>query len=323
MSAHGPHGHDHQAHDHGHGHAHHGGHHGHSHSVPTQFDRAFALGISANLLFVAVELFYGWKVNSLALLADAAHNLGDVAGLALAWAGAWASRRSPSARYTYGWKRASVLAALTNAVLLLVAMGSLMWEALVRLQAPLSGSTAHGATVMAVAALGIAVNLGTAMLFMRGQHTDLNLRGAYLHMLADAAVSASVVVVGALVWWLGWRWLDAATSVAIALLIVLSTWRLLRQSLHLMLDGVPEHIHLDAVRQLLARQTGVQRVMDLHVWATSTADVALTAHLVMPDGHPGDAFLQTLTQQLRDEFNINHVTLQTVRQPFTVLCDGA
>ena len=296
-------------HDHGAGHSH----------APANFDRAFAIGITANIAFVGVEAFYGWKIDSLALLADAGHNLGDVAGLLMAWGGALAGRLRPDARYTYGWKRASIVAAFANALLLLVAMGSLAWEAIGRLQ---SAPPTQGKTVMLVAALGIAVNLGTALLFMRGRHDDLNIRGAYLHMAGDALVSAGVVGVGALALATGWAWLDPAASLAIAAVIVAGSWGLLRQSSRLMFDGVPEYIDLVAVRALLAGLPGVARVHDLHVWATGTSDVALTAHLVMPAGAPGDAFLEGATAQLRERFKIGHVTLQVVREPFMPMCAG-
>ena len=321
----------HAHHDHHHGqagaqdHAHHGHDHarGHAHQhAPANFDRAFAIGIAVNMLFVAIEAFYGWKVNSLALLADAGHNLGDVAGLVMAWGGALAGKLRPDARYTYGWKRASIFAAFVNAVLLLVAMGSLAWEAVLRLGAP---EPMQGVTVMTVAAIGIVVNLGTALLFMRGagKGGDLNIRGAYLHMASDALVSAGVVVVGALALYTGWGWLDPAASLVIAAVIVIGTWGLFRQSLRLMFDGVPEHIDLTAVRGVLEALPGVARVHDLHVWATGTTDVALTAHLVMPAGHPDDPFFETATNQLRERFRIGHVTLQVVREPFMTLCEGA
>ena len=322
--------HDHAGHDHGHDHdhgrAHEHGHaqghdHGHAHQhAPANFDRAFAIGILLNIAFVAIEAFYGWKVNSLALLADAGHNLGDVAGLVLAWGAALAGKLRPDARYTYGWKRASILAAFANAVLLLVAMGSLGWEALQRLSAP---EPSQGWTVMIVAGIGIFVNLGTALLFMRGRDEDLNIRGAYLHMAGDALVSAAVVVVGALSLWLGWVWLDPAASLVIACVIVASAWGLLRQSMRLMFDGVPDHIDLTEVRHQLEALPGVDRVHDLHVWATGTSDVALTAHLVMPTGHPEDAFFEYATKELREHFRIGHVTLQVVREPFMTLCEGA
>ncbi|MBS0433581.1 MAG: cation transporter, partial [Proteobacteria bacterium] len=246
MSSTHAHDHDH-AHDHGHHHGHDHGHaHGHTHHahVPESFDRAFAIGIALNAGFVAVEAFYGWKAGSLALLADAGHNLSDVAGLVLAWAGAAAGRLRPSERHTYGFKRASILAAFANALLLLVAMGSLAWEAVHRLQAP---APAQGLTIMVVAAIGIVVNGLTALLFLRGSH-DLNLRGAFLHMLADALVSAGVVVAGALTLAYGWSWIDPVASLLIAAVIVVGTWSLLRQSLHLMVDGVPAHLNLVEVR---------------------------------------------------------------------------
>jgi cobalt-zinc-cadmium efflux system protein len=323
MSSHHPHhGHDHDNVDPGHAvdqdpHDLHG--HGHDHA-PANFDRAFAIGIALNIAFVAIEAFYGWKVNSLALLADAGHNLGDVAGLVLAWGGALAGRLRPGARYTYGWKRASILAAFANALLLLVAMGSLAWEAIGRFGAPVP---TQGVTVMVVAGVGIAVNLGTALLFMRGREHDINIQGAFLHMAGDALVSLGVVVVGALTLAFGWAWLDPAASLAVAAVIVVSTWGLFRQSLHLLFDGVPAHIDLQAVRRQLESLPGVDRVHDLHVWASGTADVVLTAQLVMPAGHPDDAFLEAATAALRDRFRIGHVTLQVVRQPFTASCDGA
>jgi cobalt-zinc-cadmium efflux system protein len=305
--------HDHDDHD---GHAHHGDHghgdaHGHAHGhAPANFDRAFAIGIALNAGFVAVEAFYGWKAGSLALLADAGHNLGDVAGLVLAWAGAAAGRLRASDRHTYGFKRASILAAFANALLLLVAMGSLAWEAVDRLQSP---QPAQGWTIVVVAAIGIVVNGATALLFMRGSH-DLNLRGAFLHMLADALVSAGVVVAGVLTIAFGWAWVDPVASIVIAVVIVVGTWNLFRQSLHLMIDGVPSHLNLVEVRECLLTLPGVAAVDDLHVWAMGTAEVALTAHLTMPQAPADDAFLAAATQQLRERFGIAHVTLQTSRR---------
>jgi cobalt-zinc-cadmium efflux system protein len=307
-------GHHGSAHDHAHDHASHG----HHHAAPENFDRAFAIGIALNLAFVAVEAFYGWRADSLALLADAGHNLSDVAGLVLAWAGAFAGRLRPGPRHTYGFKRATILAAFANALLLLVALGSLGWEALGRLRAP---HAAEGLTVMAVAAVGIVVNGATALLFMRGSH-DLNLRGAFLHMVADALVSAGVVAAGALTLWFGWLWLDPLASLAIVLVILVGTWSLLRQSLHLLFDGVPEHIDLGEVRRFLASQPGVVQVHDLHVWAMGTSDIALTAHLVMPGPAPDDAFLRHATHELQERFRIGHVTLQAVRSPFGPGCGG-
>lgn len=305
------HDHDHHGHDHTHGH----GSHGHSHA-PANFDRAFAIGIALNAGFVAVEAFYGWKAGSLALLADAGHNLGDVAGLVLAWAGAAAGRLRASDRHTYGFKRASILAAFANALLLLVAMGSLAWEAVDRLQSP---QPAQGWTIVVVAAIGIVVNAATALLFMRGSH-DLNLRGAFLHMLADALVSAGVVVAGVLTIAFGWVWVDPVASLVIAVVIVVGTWNLFRQSLHLMIDGVPSHLSLVEVRECLLSLPGVAAVDDLHVWAMGTSEVALTAHLTMPGAPADDAFLAAATGRLQDRFGIAHVTLQTSRHPLMRGC---
>ncbi|MBS0448134.1 MAG: cation transporter [Proteobacteria bacterium] len=307
------------AHAHGHDHDHAHGH-GHVHG-PASYDRAFAIGIVLNLGFVAIEACYGWRADSLALLADAGHNLSDVAGLVLAWGGALAGRLRPDARYTYGWKRASILAAFTNALLLLVAMGSLGWEAITRLHG--SEPAVQGVTVMVVAGAGIVVNLATALLFMRGRDDDINIRGAYLHMASDALVSAGVVVTGALALWLGWAWVDPAASLVIAIVIVVGTWSLLRQSMRMLFDGVPEHIDLHAVRGELEALPGVDHVHDLHVWSTGTTDTVLTAHLVMPVGRPDDAFLEAATRRLQERFRIGHITLQVVNRPFMPMCGGA
>ena len=310
------HDHDHPAHDgqaRGHASAPHNGHddhghHGHHHPAPADFNAAFAIGIALNLGFVGVEAWYGWRINSLALLADAGHNLSDVAGLVLAWGGALAGRLRPDARHTYGWKRASILAAFANALLLLVAMGSLGWEAVQRLQAPVA---TEGWTIIAVAGVGIVVNTATALLFMRGRETDLNLRGAFLHMAADALVSLGVVLGGALVLWQGWAWIDPVMSLLIAAVIVVGTWSLFRQSLHLLFDGVPEGIDLVAVRQLLTGLPGVAEVHDLHVWAMGTSQNALTAHLVLADASvDAGVVLHAAEQALQTMGRIGHVTLQ-------------
>lgn len=277
------------------------------HHGPAEFSRAFAIGIALNVGFVVIEAVYGWRVGSLALLADAGHNLSDVAGLALAWVAARAAGRLPDHRHTYGWQRASILAAFANAVLLLVAMGSLLWEALLRLQSP---EPTDAVTVMLVAAVGVLVNGATAALFMPGSKLDLNIRGAFLHMAGDALVSLGVVVSGALYLRTGWTWLDPLTSMAIALLIIAGTWGLFRQSLHLLFDGVPESVILADVDVMLRALPGVADLHDLHVWAMSTTDIALTAHLVMPGGHPGDAFLDGIARQLHDQFHITHPTIQ-------------
>jgi cobalt-zinc-cadmium efflux system protein len=293
--------------------------HDHDHA-PANFNRAFAIGIVLNLTFVGIEAFYGWRVNSLALLADAVHNLSDVAGLVLAWGGALAVKLVPNARHTYGWKRATILAAFANALLLLVAMGGLAWEAIGRLLSDQVSLQEQGVTIMAVAGIGIVVNTATALLFMRGREHDLNIRGAFMHMAADALVSAGVVIAGALTLWQGWTWLDPVVSLGIAAVILWGTWDLFKQSLHLLFDGVPEHIDPQAVHDCLAALPGVEKVHDLHIWAMGTSQVALTAHLVMPKGHADDAFLAHATEQLHDRFEITHVTLQVVKKPFTQGC---
>ncbi|MDO8372674.1 MAG: cation diffusion facilitator family transporter [Polaromonas sp.] len=294
--------------DHDHGHA------------PVNFNRAFAIGIVLNIVFVAIEAFYGWKINSLALLADAGHNLSDVAGLVLAWGGALASKLRPNPRHTYGWKRGTILAAFANALLLLMAMGALAWEAVGRLFSPEPLAGAEGVTIMVVAGIGIVINTATALLFMRGREHDLNIRGAFMHMAADALVSAGVVVAGALTLWMGWVWLDPVVSLLIAGVILAGTASLFKQSLHMLFDGVPDSVDPQAVQACLAALPGVTRVHDLHIWAMGTSQIALTAHLVMPQGHADDAFLKHATDQLHDRFDITHVTLQVMQQAFTAPC---
>ncbi len=279
---------------------------GHSHD-PAAFNRAFAVGIAINVAFVAVEAIVGWQIDSLALLADAGHNLSDVAGLLLAWGAVFVGRLTPDHRHTYGWRRASILAALANSILLLVAMGALAWEAIGRLGEP---RPAQGVAIIAVAGVGVAVNGVTAALFRSGRSADLNIRGAFLHMVADALVSLGVVAAGLLYLWTGWSWLDPVASLAIALVIVVGSLRLLLQSVHLMFDGVPEGVDLQAVRAFLASQPGVDDVHHVHIWAMSTSEVALTAHLVMRAGHPGDGFLISVNKRLHDRFRIDHPTLQ-------------
>ena len=293
--------------------------HDHAHA-PANFNRAFAIGIVLNIVFVAIEAFYGWKINSLALLADAGHNLSDVAGLVLAWGGALASKLRPNPRHTYGWKRGTILAAFANALLLLMAIGALAWEAVGRLFSPEPLAGAEGVTIMVVAGIGIVINTATALLFMRGREHDLNIRGAFMHMAADALVSAGVVVAGALTLWMGWVWLDPVVSLLIAGVILVGTASLFKQSLHMLFDGVPDSVDPQAVQECLAALPGVTRVHDLHIWAMGTSQIALTAHLVMPQGHADDAFLKHATDQLHDRFDITHVTLQVMQQAFTAPC---
>jgi cobalt-zinc-cadmium efflux system protein len=259
------------------------------------------------VLFVLVEAFYGWRADSLALLSDAGHNLSDVLGLLMAWGGFYLARLRPDRKHTYGWGRATILAALFNALILLVAIGGIVWEAISRFSHPVP---IQGNTVMLVAGVGVVINGITAWLFMSGNKDDLNLRGAFLHMAADALVSLGVVIAGALFIWTGWTWLDPAISLVIAVVILFGTWGLLRQSLHLTLDGVPASIELDAVKSYLSALPDVSDVHDLHVWAMSTSETALTVHLVMCNGHPGDDFLNRVAEALHHDFAIEHATIQ-------------
>ncbi len=293
--------------------------HNHDHA-PANFNRAFAIGIALNAVFVAIEAFYGWRVNSLALLADAGHNLSDVAGLVLAWGGALALKVKPDARHTYGWKRATILAAFANALLLLMAIGALAWEAIGRLLSTQAAVHDQGVTIMLVAGVGIVINTATALLFMRGRKSDLNVRAAFVHMAADALVSAGVVIAGALTLWQGWVWLDPVVSLGIAAVILWGTWGLFKQSLHLLFDGVPDSVDPQAVQACLAALPGVTRVHDLHIWAMGTSQIALTAHLVMPQAQADDAFLQQANDVLHERFEITHVTLQVMKQAFTRAC---
>lgn len=295
---------DHEHHDHqpgGHDHAH-----GHAHG-PANYDRAFAIGIALNTGFVVAEAVYGFLANSLALLADAGHNLSDVLALLLAWGAASLAKRLPSARYTYGMRRTSILASLANAALLLVAVGAIVWEAVQRLGRP---EPVAEMTVIWVAAVGIAVNGATALLFMAGRKGDLNIRAAFLHMASDAVVSLGVVLAALAILATGWSWLDPAVSIAIAVVIVIGTWSLLKESIDLALDAVPAKIDRDAIERYLAGLPGVTEVHDLHIWAMSTTDVALTAHLVRPGATLDDGLLMAACRDLSGRFGIGHATLQ-------------
>ncbi len=287
-----------------HGHDHHP--HKHAHA-PQDFRWAFAIGTGLNIALVALQAVYGVIGHSVALLADAGHNLGDVFGLLLAWGAAAAARKAPSSRYTYGFRSTSILAALANAIILLIAVGAIALEAVQRLNAP---EPVAANAVMIVAAIGILVNGGTALLFMRGRERDLNIRGAFLHMAADAAISLGVLVAAFLISRTGWMWLDPAVSLVISAIIVRGTWGLLRQSFDLALHAVPPGIDPADVRGHLERLEGVARIHDLHIWAMSTTETALTCHLVMPAGHPGDAFIARAAAMLHEVFGIEHTTLQ-------------
>ena len=296
-------GHDHDGHDH-----HHGGL-GHSHA-PKDFGRAFAIGTALNFGFVLVQVVFGLWAHSLALLADAGHNLGDVFGLLLAW---WAShlvKTRPTERRTYGLGRSSILAALANAVFLLVACGGITWEAVRRFGDP---TPVAGGTVIWVAAVGIAINTATALLFMAGRKGDLNVKGAFMHMAADAAVSAGVVVAGFAILYTDWHWLDPVTSLVINAIIVWGTWGLLRDSTNLALDAVPVGIDTAKVRQYLESLPSVVAVHDLHIWGLSTTQTALTVHLVKPDAEIDDELLARACEELRAKFGIAHATIQLER----------
>ncbi|MDP1027888.1 cation diffusion facilitator family transporter [Sphingomonas sp. KR1UV-12] len=304
----GLHHHHHHGHDHGHGHGagHHGHHHGHVHA-PGAFDRAFAIGIGLNLAYVVAEAGFGLWTGSVALLADAGHNLSDVLGLAVAWGGASLARRPATKRFTYGLKGSTILAALLNALLLLMALGAIVLEAVQRIGAP---PIVSGLTVSAVAGAGILVNAFTAWLFARGRHGDVNIRGAYLHMAADAIVSAGVVLAGIAIWATGIGWIDPVVSLVIAALIFWQTWGLLKETTAMALAGVPRGIDYDEVSAALQALPGVERLHDLHIWPMSTTEPVLTAHLLMPGGQPGDGFLAEAQAMLRERFGIGHATLQ-------------
>lgn len=284
--------------------------HGHHHAAPSTFGRAFAVGVGLNLAFVLAEVLFGVRAHSLALISDAGHNLGDVLGLSLAWAGILLARLGPTPRRTYGLRRFSILAAIGNAGFLLVAVGAITVEAVARLYHP---EPVAGRSVMIVAAIGIVINGGTALGFMRGRHGDLNIRGAFLHMLADAGASAGVVIAGLLIMLTGWFWLDPAVSLLLVMLIIWSTWGLAKDSLDLALDAVPPGIDPALVTEVLSQLDGVVEVHDLHIWGMSTTDVALTAHLVRPCAGGEDAVLASATQQLRARFGIAHATIQLER----------
>ncbi len=292
------------AHVHDHDHHHH--HHGHSHA-PADFGFAFAVAIALNLGFVIIEAGYGVFSHSMALIADAGHNLGDVLGLGVAWMANRLVQRAPSPRFTYGLRSSSILAALFNAVFLLIATGAIAVEAVQRFFQP---QAVAGRTVIIVAAIGIVINFATALLFARGRKDDLNIRGAFQHMMADAAVSLGVVIAGFAIVATGLNWIDPAVSLLVSAVIVAGTWSLLRDSMKMTLHGVPPGVDEQAVRRFLEACPGVCALHDLHIWPMSTTETALTCHLIIPSGHPGDAELRRITDLLRDKFAIPHATIQ-------------
>jgi cobalt-zinc-cadmium efflux system protein len=295
------------AHRHDHGH-HHGHGHGHHHHLPADGkSRAFAIAVPLNLAIVAIQVIYGFLAHSTALLADAGHNLSDVLGLVLAWGAIYLGRRQPSERYTYGLRGSSILASLANAALLCVATGAIAWEAILRLAHP---PAVGGVTVFAVALVGLVVNGFSAWLFVAGSKGDLNVRGAFLHMLGDAAVSAAVAVSGLVILWTGWNWVDPLMSLVVVAVVLYGTWGLLRESVKLALGAVPREVDTPAIGRYLAGLPGVGDVHDLHVWALSTTENSLTAHLVMPGGHPGDEFVDAIAAKLAAEYEVHHATIQ-------------
>jgi cobalt-zinc-cadmium efflux system protein len=300
------------SHDHGHADDDHGGH-GHAHTTgrhdhaPASFGPAFAIGISLNAAFVAVQVFFGIAAHSVALLADAMHNLGDVLGLAIAWTAMRLARRGPTQTRTYGWGRGTILASLTNAVVLLFGCGAIAVEAARRFSHP---HAVAGDVVMWVAAVGIVVNGATALMFMRGRKADLNVKGAFLHMASDAALSAGVVVTGLLIHLTGWFWLDPATSLLIVTVIVITTWGLLRDSVNLAMDVVPGGIAVAEVEEILLALPGVVEVHDLHIWPLSTTETALTAHLIQDGTDDSHVLVHQASSRVRERFGIGHSTFQ-------------
>jgi cobalt-zinc-cadmium efflux system protein len=278
----------------------------HSHSSGT-YDRAFAIGVVLNLGFVVIEGVFGLLSGSLALVADAGHNLSDVFGLLLAWGGAVLTQRRPTYRRTYGLKKSSIMAALVNAMIILVAIGAIAWEAVRRFGDP---HPVAETTVIVVAAVGVVINGATALLFMSGRSRDINIRGAFIHMAADAGVSLGVVVVALLMNATGWLWLDPAVSLVIVLIIAVGTWDLLRDSLNMALDAVPPGVDREAVEAFLAGLPGVSEVHDVHIWAMSTTETALTVHLVRPGAGTDDGFLAEASKRLHERFAIAHATFQ-------------
>jgi len=291
--------------------------HQHHHEAPNKYNRAFALGIALNVLFVVIEVFYGLLANSSALLADAGHNASDVLSLVFAWTAAWMATIKPTGKYTYGLRKTTILVSILNALLLFAAVGFIAWDAIVKIQNP---QPVAGGQVMVVAGIGVLINTATALLFMKGQKDDLNIKGAFLHMTADAGVSLGVVIAGLLIYFTGILWIDSLTSFLIIGVVLWGTWSLFTDSLRLALDAVPSHIKIDEVRAFLESQKGVANVHDLHIWAMSTTKVALTAHLVMPAGN-SDAFLSHLQEDLEHKFGIGHTTFQIENKQVEANCN--
>jgi cobalt-zinc-cadmium efflux system protein len=289
--------------------------HEHTHTIP--HGKAFAIGIGLNLIFVAIEVFYGLLANSSALLADAGHNASDVLGLVFAWTAAWLATIKPKGKYTYGLRKTTILVSILNAILLFGAVAAIGWDAIGKLQNP---QPVGGKQVMIVAGIGVVINTFTAVLFMKGQKHDLNIRAAFLHMAADAAVSLGVVISGLLILLTGKNWIDPVMSFIIIAVILWGTWQLFSDSVNLALDAVPKNIDVEKVRNFIAAKNGVENLHDLHIWAMSTTQIALTAHLVMPGGND-DRFITTLQNELKEKFNIGHTTFQIENRNLEQNCD--
>lgn len=301
--------HSHAGHDHDHGHT-------HSHNPPDR-NAAFAIGILLNIGFVVMEVIYGLTAHSLALLSDAGHNMSDVFGLLIAWGAIYASKTLPTKRRTYGLRRSSILSALANAVILLIAVGGIIWEAAQRFSHPVS---VMGGTVMWVAAVGVLINAATAFLFMSGRKNDINIKGAFTHMAADAAVSLGVVLSGFVIRMTAWTWLDPAVSILVGIVIIGGTWSLLRESVNLAMDAVPEGIDPHAVEAYLSGLSSVKAVHDLHIWGMSTTEAALTVHLVMSPPPSDDKFIHEVVHNLKDSFRIGHSTIQIEHGTVDIVC---
>jgi cobalt-zinc-cadmium efflux system protein len=292
--------------------------HSHSNSQAQNFSRAFIIGIILNVIYIVVEVVYGLAINSMALLADAGHNFSDVLGLLLAWGAAYLAKTATTEKRTYGLRKSTILAAFFNAILLMIAVGAITIEAIRKLITP---ATVEGTTMMIVAGIGFIINAITALLFMKGREKDLNIKGAFLHMAADAGVSLGVVVAGFVIASTGWLWIDPAISLVIVLVITIGTWGLLSDSFHLSMDAVPKGIDFKEVGNYLKGITGVTEVHDLHIWAMSTTEIALTAHLVIPDEKKEDYFLKKICGDLHSKFGIEHSTIQIEKSAQSANCE--
>ena len=292
----------HKPHDHDHSHSHHGHHH-----APKNYNRAFFIGIALNSIFVIIEGLYGYLSHSLALMADAGHNLSDVAGLIIAWGAFWLTSKKPTAKYTFGLRKSSILSALINAIFLMIAVGIIIWEAIHRLWNP---TNIESSTVMIVAGIGIVINTITALLFFKDKDDDINLRGAYLHMAADALISLGVVIAALVIHFTKWNWLDPIISIVISLIIIYGTWDLLKDSLRLSMDAVPSGIDPAAVKKYLESIEDVVEVHDLHIWAMSTTETAMMVHLSMKNSVVNNQKLANIGQNLKKQFKIHHSTIQ-------------